>query len=327
MFTVTVVPEGITFAVRPGEDILRAGRRQGVWFPFECGWGSCATCKAILVEGQVEVLFPEAPALSERDHRRKRIVLCQSTPVTDVSIRPVSVSTEPSSVRPTCDREATLVGWEELGPEIRRFIFEVDGPVSYRAGQYAILDLGAGLRRCFSMASLPTDRRLQFVAKRYSGGAGSNALFELAPSSRIGISLPFGDMWLREGARPVVLIAGGTGISAILALAAHGAALQDRRRVWAFYGAATHAELVLAEELRKHVESVPGGRVHFVLESPPRDWSGSVGYVTEALRTHLSAIGDADFYLAGPPPMVDGTLALLKAAEVSLDRIHFDRFG
>ncbi|WP_372481652.1 2Fe-2S iron-sulfur cluster-binding protein, partial [Rhodococcus zopfii] len=45
-YRVTVEPSGDSFVVRPGENILAAGRRAGVWLPFECGWGSCGTCKA-----------------------------------------------------------------------------------------------------------------------------------------------------------------------------------------------------------------------------------------------------------------------------------------
>ena len=51
------------------------------------------------------------------------------------------------------------------------------------------------------------------------------------------MELPYGGMWLQEGDRPVVLIAGGTGISPVLALTRHLAATGDRRPVRVFYGA------------------------------------------------------------------------------------------
>ena len=37
-----------------GERILGAALRAGVWVPYECGWGSCGTCKMTVVEGEVE---------------------------------------------------------------------------------------------------------------------------------------------------------------------------------------------------------------------------------------------------------------------------------
>lgn len=327
MFKVTVGPEGPSFSVSPGEDILGAGRRQGVWLPFECGWGSCSTCKVTLLEGEVELLFPEAPALDERDRRRRRIIVCQSTPRSDLVIRPLSVSSEAPEERPTLDRIATLAAVEELGPNIRRFTFEADQPVAYRPGQHAIVELRSGLKRCYSMAAVPAGTRVQFVAKRYGDRPGSSALFELLLSQRVQITIPFGDMWIRDSALPIVLIAGGTGISAILALAAQLAAGADARPVRVFYGAATRPELVLAEELEGHVEAVADGKLWVVLESPPPGWSDSRGYVTDALEAHLQAGFDAHYYLAGPPPMVDATLALLRRLEVPVDRIHYDRFG
>lgn len=327
MHQVTVAPTGCSFPVEDGEDILGAGRRSGVWLPFECGWGSCSTCKVTLVEGEVESLFPDAPAIDERDHRRRRIIICQSTPRSDIVIRPLSVSMQAPPERPTSDRTGTLLGFEDLGPDIRRFTFELDGPIAYRAGQHAIVELARGLTRCYSMASTPCGSTVQFVAKRYRGRAGSTALFELAPAQRVGITIPFGAMWLREADCPIVLIAGGTGISAILALAAQLAKESTTRQVLAFYGAASRPELVLAHELAAHLGALEDGRLWEVLEAPPASWSGSRGYVTDALRAHLDAGLDAHYYLAGPPPMVDATLALLRCLEVPLDRIFYDRFG
>ena len=49
------------FECEPGEKILHAGLRSGVELPYECGTGTCGTCKARLVSGRVESEWPEAP--------------------------------------------------------------------------------------------------------------------------------------------------------------------------------------------------------------------------------------------------------------------------
>ncbi|RJS50153.1 hypothetical protein CJ483_22990 [Bacillus sp. PK3_68] len=44
-YVVTVQNSDVTFKVQDGETILTAARRQGVWLPFECGWGAAAPVK------------------------------------------------------------------------------------------------------------------------------------------------------------------------------------------------------------------------------------------------------------------------------------------
>jgi toluene monooxygenase electron transfer component len=327
---VTLAGTATTFDAAAGERILTAARRAGVWLPFECGWGSCATCKVTLLEGEVRLLFDGAPAVDARDARRRRTLICQTTPCSDIVIKPVWAASKPCAERPTRDYTSRLVRAEQLGPQIRRFRFRLDTPASYRAGQYAIIDLGSGLRRCYSMCALPGSRVIEFVAKRQPDGPGSARLFALAPGDQVPVELPYGDMWLRPGSRPVVLIAGGTGISPVLALVLSMTAARDPRPIWVFYGAASRAELVCWDQLSALVASLPGGRLHGAVEAPS-GFRGrepvATGYVTDSLAPYLDELGEGEFYLAGPPSMVTAVLARLHEAGIQLDRIHYDRFG
>jgi len=349
---VTVAGTGQSFDVQHGDRILAAGRRAGVWFPFECGWGSCGTCKVTLVEGETELLFPQAPCVDPRDARRGRIVACQSTPTGDIVLKASRTPDGPAPDRATADHRARLVSRQELGPDIARFVFALDAPATYRPGQYAILELAPGLRRCYSMAGLPGSADVSFIAKRYPDHPGSERLFRLAAGAQIHAELPYGDMWVRDSQRPVALVAGGTGISAILAMtrqlaasgtagagaqvdgvagaqvdAGTGARVDAGRPVHVFFGAGARAELVCWDELAQATSRLPEGHLHGALLHPDADWNGTVGLVTEALAERLPDLADADFYVAGPPVMTDAVRALLRGHDVQLDRIRFDSFG
>lgn len=301
---VTLVGPAAGFDVPKGERIHAAARRAGVWLPFECGWGSCGLCKATLVEGEVELLFPASPALDARDERRRRILLCQSTPLTDLVLRPQRAAAEPPAERPTADYQGRLAAVEPLAPGIARFRFDLlDGagrPVvaRYRPGQYAVLELAAGLRRCYSMAGAPGGNQVEFIAKRSPGGAGSARLFELRPGTPVHLELPYGDLWLRDGPGPTLLIAGGTGISAVLAMLAglatapapprtRGTAGTMSGPVHVFYGATSRADLVCWDELTRLVGRIPAAHLHGALVLPDAAWTGARGLVTDALRAHL----------------------------------------
>lgn len=326
-YRVTVAPTGEVFHVAEGERVLAAARRSGVWLPFECGWGSCGTCKVTLLEGSAELLFADSPCVTPRDGRRNRTVICQSTAASDMVIRANWVEGSPRPERPTADLEARLVDREVLGPELGRFTFETESRTNYREGQYAILDLGDGVRRCYSMSGPSGSTRLQFIARRSPGGPGSERLFALPMGAGVSLELPYGDMWLRETERPVFLVAGGTGISAILGLARRLAEQNDARPVRAFYGARSVAELVCWQELSALVTGLPDGHLHGAVMTPEPAWDGSVSLVTDLIVTSADGLADAEIYLAGPPPMVDAVLALLRNHSVRVDRIHYDRFG
>jgi toluene monooxygenase electron transfer component len=339
-YLVTVADGDACFRVQQGERILGAARRAGVWLPYECGWGSCTSCKATLVEGTVELLFPGAPAVDARDERRRRIVLCQTTPTSDVVLKALRVSTSPTEERPTRDLAATLTRFDEIGPAIGRFVLHLTdssgAPVvsDFRAGQYALLEMAPGLRRCYSLAGLPGSQSVELIAKRYDG-PGSTALFGLRPGDTIPVELPYGDMWLRPGERPVLLVAGGTGISAILSLVrllADGTPEHAARRVRVLYGAATEAELVCWDELVELVARLPHATLHGALVAPVAEWAGTHGFVTHALDELAESgehhdLADSDVYLAGPPMMVDSVKESLASLGIQLDRLHVDSFG
>lgn len=330
------------FAARPGESVLNAARRAGHWLPYECGWGSCARCKATLVAGDVECLFPEAPAIDPRDGRRRRVLLCQSAPVGDIVVKPLGVSDGPTPERPTADYRGTLVHVRHLGPDIAEFTFELRAPdgrsviSAYRPGQYAILELAPGLRRCYSMAGLPGRSQVEFIAKRYAGRPGSTRLFELPLGTTVPLELPYGDMWLRDRDRPTLLVAGGTGVSAILSLLRGIAAdpAWAHRPVYVLYGAANAAELVCWEELHSLAATLPRAQVHGALVTADDTWTGTRGFITETLTRLLGGdvaldhdLGDSVVYLAGPPPMVRAVQDVLDAHGLQRDRIHVDSFG
>jgi Na+-transporting NADH:ubiquinone oxidoreductase subunit NqrF len=285
-YRVRVAPGGEEFEVAPGERLLTAARRAGVWLPFECGWGSCGTCKVTVVEGETSSLFAQAPAVHPRDARRARILACQSTAVSDLVLKPAWTHASPRPHLATADYEAELVEVAELAPAIR-----------------------------------------EFIAKQYAGGRGSECLSRLRLGTVLPVELPYGDMWLRQDDRPVFLIAGGTGVSAILALAQRLSARADSRPVRAFYGAASEAELVCRQQLGSLVDRLPDGQFHTATVEASTDRAILTGFVTDALAAHAEGLHEAQVYLAGPPPMVDAVLSRLRELALSVENIHYDRFG
>ena len=82
----TIILEGRarSFSVKKKlETIFEAGMREGLEFPHACKSGVCSTCRAKLVEGEVEVDMDQNFALEDYEIARGYILTCQSYPVTD----------------------------------------------------------------------------------------------------------------------------------------------------------------------------------------------------------------------------------------------------
>lgn len=326
-FTVTIEPDGTRFDARADETLLQAARRNGVALAHECGWGSCGTCKVTLVAGETALLFPAAPAIVPRDAKTGRILACQSLACSDLTVRR-GPAAGPDLALPACEQVAELVSVEDLAPDIRRFTFRPEGPADFLPGQYAILHLGPGLRRAYSMCNLPGDGTLQVISKRYPGGAGSTALAALRPGARLTVEAPFGTCTLKPRPGRKVFVAGGTGISPILALVRQAA--RDRidfaAPVDVIYCARRAVDLAAGADLAEAVSRIPGA-VYRPCVEVSEGGSPRQGRATDALAATAFDPELAEFYVAGPPVMVHAVKAQLKEAGVPITRINHDSFG
>ncbi|MBT8076459.1 MAG: 2Fe-2S iron-sulfur cluster binding domain-containing protein, partial [Gammaproteobacteria bacterium] len=80
--TVSILADGREYSFElsaDGENILDAGLRNGVDLPFSCKGGVCATCKARLIEGEVDMDLNQALRPEEIDNGY--ILTCQAHPV------------------------------------------------------------------------------------------------------------------------------------------------------------------------------------------------------------------------------------------------------
>lgn len=325
-FPVKILPSGVVFDAPEGVDLLRSARQAGYWLPFECGWGGCGTCRVTLLEGEVEVLFPEAPSLTLRDLRRRRILACQTAPRGPLVIE-ARVSDAPPEDLAVEHYQARVRENRPLAPGVHLLILELDRPASFFPGQYAFLSAEPGLRRAYSMVNLPGGLTLEFLVRRYPQGSVSPKLTSSGIGEVLSLELPYGRAYLRKTDRPVVMVAGGTGIAPILSMVQAWALWEAPFPLWVFYGARTPLDLVLRDRLEEAVRKGPGRLVLTVDQDAP-GWTGEVGLLPEVVERWLPENWEEyEWYVAGPPPMVQAMRAFLERVGVSLDRVHYDSFG
>lgn len=326
------IDNGESFAADAAEDsLLRAALRAGIGFPHECSVGGCGACRFELIDGEVEDLWPQAPGLGERDRKRGKRLACQSRLLGNATVR-VRCDDAYRPVIPPKRRSFTLTERRMLTSDMAELSFESDYVVDFLPGQYALLYLeGVHGPRAYSMSNVADGSgKLQFIVRRMADGAGSSALVDLLRiGERITIDGPYGHAYLREQVtRPIVCIAGGSGLAPMLSVARRAAAAMTVP-IDFFFGGRSAKDLC-ADDL---LQALPGFgdrlQLHNVVSAPQGDdWQGATGWVHEEVDRVLGDQAvEREFYFAGPPPMIESLQSLLMLQrKVDFRQLHFDRF-
>jgi toluene monooxygenase electron transfer component len=335
---ISIRPSNDQFPCEENDVLLRAALRAGLGVSYECNVGACGSCKFDLVEGELEVLWSDAPGLNERDKKRGRQLACQCRPKGDVVIN----MRLDDAFRPLIKPErftARLVSRRPLTSDMSEFTFEGEKPADFLAGQYGLLELpGVNAPRAYSMSNLANDEGLwQFIIRKIPFGSGTTVLFEnIHEGDTIGIDAPYGLAHLRpEAGRDVICIGGGSGLAPVVSIArafAKEPKLQSRK-LYFFYGGRGPKDLC-AEPFLKDLPGYGTRILHHAAVSIPEmaseaGWTGPICFVHELVERTLpgDSLKNAEVYMAGPPPMIQAILEMLIAKhQVPQEQVHFDRF-
>jgi len=304
------------------EAVLDAAFRHGFNLVYGGREGQCSACKAYLLEGEV-VLKPYSTfALSETEENNGYTLLCRAMPEEDLVVELLHF--DPDNYRlenPIRDGTATVTAIEQLTPDIRRLELAVvePGDFSFLPGQYVDIWVpGSDARRSFSMANLPGDGRIELIVKCYPGGRFSSMLDgAIAPGDTLQFTGPYGAFHLRENQRPMVMVAGGSGMAPILSLLRPLSQAASTRPVRFFYGARTEDDLFHVDVVHQLGASLADFEFTPVVG----------GFVHEPAGECLAGVDDPEIYMCGPPPMIDA-MAELAIDQHGIDegRIFHDKF-
>jgi len=198
--------------------------------------------------------------------------------------------------------------------------------------------------RAYSLANPPADKTvLRFTiriatpppgAKAAPPGAGSSFIFNLQVGDKVTLSGPYGDFFVTEGDREMCFIGGGAGMAPLRSQIFHQLkTLRTKRKLSFWYGARSLQELFFENEFKSLEEEFDNFKYNVALSDPqPEDnWQGLVGYIHQNLHdTYLSRHEDPteiEYYLCGPPMMVQAIEDMLEDLGVEPEMIKFDKFS
>lgn len=179
----------------------------------------------------------------------------------------------------------------------------------FRAGQHVMLTLevaGRRLTRTFSLSGGEDEPTLRLTIGRQPNGRVTGALHDrVRPGAVVEISQAQGEFVLPDDPRtPLLLIAGGTGITPFLAMLRTLAARGGRRDVVLLGWAPSASELIARRELALLPQRLPGLRIHTAYTR-----AGAARFSPQLLDVVVPDFRERLTYVCGPDALTDAVAA------------------
>ncbi len=243
--------------------------------------------------------------------------------------------------------------YENLNQDICSFYLEPnDGRAipSFRPGQFLTFSMPVPgerepVTRCYSLSDSPAARNYYRVTVKrmdapFDAPAGtppgqSSDYFHnhLKVGSVVDAYAPAGSFCLHEDSdKPIVLIAGGVGITPILSMVNWLIATRSNREIWLFYGVRNRAEHAMYDYLQEVVSQVRNLRMVVAYSQPTNTCRHKVdyhlrGHITEDLVRPILEGRECEIYICGPAPMMNTLTRGFEQIGVPADNIRFEAFG
>lgn len=205
-----------------------------------------------------------------------------------------------------------------------------NGPVPvFAPGQFMIVNLfrGSGYSEShpYTISSGPDEEHLRISAKGI--GDFSRSLAEVAPGTRALIEAPYGVFsYDNASGDSLVFIAGGIGITPFLSQLSALRSRGEQRKVRLIWGNKTREDIAFADELEAARQHLDDFELVHVLSN--EEWEGETGFVDESLvRKYVDDADQAQFFVCGPPIMMEKLIPALHEMGVPDSRLHYERFA
>jgi CDP-4-dehydro-6-deoxyglucose reductase/3-phenylpropionate/trans-cinnamate dioxygenase ferredoxin reductase subunit len=319
-FTIRIAHAGHAFPCAAEETVLEAAQRAGLELPYSCRRGVCMTCEARILAGAAESAGSVRSAGSVQSAEAAggfAALLCSTRPRSDLVVAVRRVARALALYQP---REVTarVFRKQEVAPGVVRLHlrFPIGQRVAFRAGQSLEVKLPDGGRRSYSMANPPAESDgVQLHVRVYPGGAFSDRLLSrLAPGDALRLVMPIGGAAPEEDpARPLLLLATGTGFAPVASILEEAARRRWRRPLVLYRGGRRPEDFYLSELAARWAKRLPGFREVRLLSRDAPGWEGRIGRVQDAAAADWPDMTGVEVYAAGSPAMVGAARQLLTA--------------
>ena len=333
----------LSFESLAEEKVLQAALRNKLDVPYECATGTCGSCRAKLITGELDHGWIDAPGRQALKIKRGEFLMCQAHALSDCEIRiPSSVSASSADVFVPEHYAGKIANITQLTDEVISFSVLLNEAISFQAGQFMIVQFpGVVGTRAYSMVNYASQTgQLDFVIKRLEGGGCSELIFGKGLNSQqVTLFGPLGHaVFEPELKHNILLLAGGSGIAGMMAMLEQASQIGylNSHNIELIFGVRSAADIFYLPILQKLAgqylasltitiglsEQMTGDEI-----SETANLQIKQGFVHELIGT-VPADTNTMAFIAGPPPMVDASIReLIGAKGFTVQQIRYDKFA
>jgi predicted ferric reductase len=203
--------------------------------------------------------------------------------------------------------------------------------IVFDAGQFIWITLGDSpfslQQHPFTISSAPGQKKIRLTIKEL--GDFTSQIDTLEAGTKAFIEGPYGNFTLDVSSSiHNVFIIGGIGITPTMSILQFLKSSGDRREITVIYGTPSRDLTPFYEELID-LKAELNLNLVFVFEDAPDNWDGETGFITEEImkRNLPDDYSRCEFFICGPPPMMDMVEPALKDWGIPVHRVHSERFN
>ena len=165
-------------------------------------------------------------------------------------------------------------------------------------------------------------------------GVCSSYIFSRKPGDKVMISGPYGEFFIKDTQNEMMFIGGGAGMAPMRShIFDQFLTKKTSRKATFWYGGRSKKELFYVDQFEAIEKEFPNFKFSIALSEPlPEDkWTGDIGFIHQVifnnyLKNHPEP-EEIEYYLCGPPMMIDAMKKMLDDLGVPQENIMFDDFG
>lgn len=222
-------------------------------------------------------------------------------------------------------------------PRVATLVVDVPEWPGHLAGQHIDVRLtaedGYQAQRSYSIASAPEEPRVAITVERLEDGEVSPYLVgEVKVGDRVELRGPIGGffVWQAETTRPLLLIAGGSGIVPLMAMLRHRSRAGSTTPTRLLYSSRTFEDIIYRYDLDRLASANDGLSVaHALTRSQPAGWPGYSRRIDGDIMRDVAwpKADRPDVFICGPTSFVEAAASLLVAGGYDASWIKTERFG